>query len=480
MTKKKGKIKYSVQLTFVLTFFVFIGLLIGLLNIYPTTSSRDIVFSTKRGSMMSQASVVSASLSALERLSGDGVAQVMELIDVNAFDRVIITDEQGGVLYDTRDYGTGSGRALYTEIVKALGGEAVFSSHFDGDAFYSRTAAPVISYGDIIGAVYLYEEDADQAALINEIQGRLRNISLLAGSLALFVILVLTTALTRRIRELVKAMRIVREGNYEHRLPVKGSDEVSELAEEFNNMAQRLQSTEELRRRFVSDASHELRTPLASIRLLSDSIVQSETMDEATMREFVTDIGTEAERLQRTTEKLMMLTRMDSKVQAPPVRVDMKRVAERTIHLLDPLAREKNITIYTDLAEGCVIMATEDDIYQIIFNLAENALKYNNFGGNVFIRLRREEKNARLLVEDTGIGIPEKDIPHIFSRFYRVDKARSRAQGGSGLGLSIVHDAVECYGGTISVERRETVGTRFTVIFPLAEASEKNKQGEQA
>lgn len=254
MTKKTGKIKYSVQLTFVLTFFVFIGLLIGLLNTYPTTSSRDLVFSTKKGSMMSQASVVSASLSALERLSGDGVAQVMELIDVNAFDRVVITDEQGEVLYDTQGYDKGTRYAHFTEILKALDGEAVFSSHFDGDAFYSHTAAPVISYGDIIGAVYLYEEDASQAALINEIQGRLRNISLLSGSLALFAILVLTTALTRRIRELVKAMRIVREGNYEHRLTVKGSDEVSVLAEEFNDMAQRLQSTEELRRRFVSDA----------------------------------------------------------------------------------------------------------------------------------------------------------------------------------------------------------------------------------
>lgn len=177
----------------------------------------------------------------------------------------------------------------------------------------------------------------------------------------------------------------------------------------------------------------------------------------------------------------MMLTRMDSKVHAELARVDMKRVAERTIHLLEPLAKEKNITIYTDLAEGCVILAAEDDIYQIIFNLAENALKYNNFGGNVFIRLRREDGSAKLLVEDTGIGIPEEDIPHIFSRFYRVDKARSRAQGGSGLGLSIVHDAVKSNGGAISVERRETVGTRFTVCFPLAEiaeSTEKNKQGD--
>ena len=138
------------------------------------------------------------------------------------------------------------------------------------------------------------------------------------------------------------------------------------------------------------------------------------------------------------------------------------------------------MTIYTEFDEGCVINATRDDIYQIIFNLAENAIKYNSFGGNVFLRLHREGDEAVLTVEDTGIGIPEEDIPHIFDRFYRVDKARSRASGGSGLGLSIVHGAVEAHGGTITVARRETVGTRFTVRFPaLDEPAAEAGEGQE-
>ena len=474
MAREKAKIKYSVQLTFIIIFFVFLAVTIGMLNVYPTTSARDIVFSAKQSSLMNQTAVMSASLSALEKLSPEGVEQVMELIGAGDYDRVVVTDQDGLVLYDTRSYGGLTGKQSGYDVVdRALGGNWVFRSHYTGTSFESRAASPVMSYGAVIGAVYLYEKDTAQAELIRTIQIRLRNLSALIGAVTLVVIIFFTKALTRRLRELVKGMRIVREGNYDYRVVPKGHDEVRELSEEFNDMAGRLQNTEEMRRRFVSDASHELRTPLASIRLLSDSIVQSEKMDEATMREFVTDIGSEAERLQRLTEKLMHLTRMDSKIVTKRRNLNMKKVAERTIHLLDPLAQKRSVTIYTDFGEGCTILASEDDVYQIIFNLAENAIKYNSEGGNVFLRLRREGQEAVLTVEDTGIGIPEADLPHIFGRFYRVDKARSRAHGGSGLGLSIVHDAVKANGGSVTVERRETVGTRFTVRFPICEAERR-------
>ena len=465
----RGKIKYSVQLTFGAIFFVFIIVTIGLLNTFPTISSRDVVFSTKQSALMNQAGVMSASLSALERLSADGVEQVMALVDVSGSDRVLVTDETGAVLYDTGGEDLSETGSL-DQVGEALEGLAVFYCYYDGTAFLSRTAAPVMSYGNVIGAVCIYDEDASQATLIDSIQTRLRNISIVLGAATMLIVVLLTSGLTRRLRELVEAMRIVREGDYEYRVAVRGGDEVAALSGAFNDMTRRLQSTEELRRRFVSDASHELRTPLASIRLLSDSVVQSENMDEATMREFVTDIGTEAERLQRMTEKLMRLTRMDSGVPAERGDVNLKKLVERTVHLLTPLAQAKGVKIYTELEENVFIRAAEDDIFQIVFNLAENATKYNSFGGNVFLRLAREEGRAVMSVEDTGIGIPEEDMGHIFERFYRVDKARSREAGGSGLGLSIVHDAVEANGGAVTVERRETVGTRFTVSFPLLEA----------
>lgn len=473
-SENSGKTKYSVQLVFFSIYFLLITLTVGLLNTYPTISSREAVFSVKRSLMVNQATVMASSLSVLESLGEESVEQIMELININEFDRVVVTDGSGKAIYDTAESDNAEG--LYTvfpEVIRALGGEIIFRCRYDGKTFLSRTAMPVVSYGETKGAVYLFERDSTQADMIRTIQVRLRNISAIVGAVSLLAVFAFTKALTHRITELVKAMRIVREGDYEYRIPVRGRDEVAELSEEFNDMTGRLQSTEELRRRFVSDASHELRTPLASIRLLSDSIVQSENMDEETMREFVADIGSEAERLQRMTEKLMKLTRMDARAPVQRGRIDAGRVAEKTLHLLSPLAKEKNVTIFSELGEGCFVFAPEDDIYQIIFNLAENAIKYNTFGGNAFIKLSHDGENVTLTVEDTGIGIPDEDVPHIFSRFYRVDKARSSEVGGSGLGLSIVSDAVRQNGGEIKVERRETTGTRFVVTFPLEKGEEQ-------
>jgi len=472
MDREKRKIKYSVRLTFVTIFFLFIALSIGLLNTYPTISSRDIVFANKRETMLSQISVMSSSLSALENLSVEGVHQVMELVDVYEFNRVIVTDADSQILYDSADRRSITSRVLFAEVLDALEGNVVFHSDYDGDAFLSRAACPVVSYGRTIGCVYLSQNDSQQAQLIGEIQTRLRNISIVGGVVTLAIIVLFTNALTRRIRELAGAVRNVREGGYGYRIRPEGRDEVTALAEEFNDMSQHLQDTDELRRRFVSDASHELRTPLASIRLLSDSIVQSDNMDEETMREFVTDIGSEAERLQRLTEKLMMLTRMDADVEIAIAPVDIKKVAESTIHLLEPLADERQVSIEMELSEDCIISANEDSLYQIVFNLAENAIKYNVKGGTVFIGLDKSEDLVKLWVEDSGIGIPKEDLENIFSRFYRVDKARSREAGGSGLGLSIVHDAVESFGGEIYVEPSEMGGSCFTVLFPLWEEAQ--------
>ncbi len=150
----------------------------------------------------------------------------------------------------------------------------------------------------------------------------------------------------------------------------------------------------------------------------------------------------------------------------------MSQVAENTLHLLTPLAQEKGVALHCELGQGCFVMAQEDDIYGIIFNLVENAIKYNVPDGSVDLVLAAAGNQVVMTVEDTGIGIPEDDIPHIFTRFYRVDKARSRDAGGSGLGLSIVHDAVTLYGGTVAVSSRDTGGTCFEVRFPLCDGKE--------
>lgn len=470
---KKRNIVRGVQFKFVGLMAALIVVLFGLLNTYPLITSRDLVFSEKQSSMTSQAAVVASSLASLEKLSKESVSEVLNLLDVTGYERVVVTDAKGIAVYDSAKQDNLVGKpAGIADVTQALSGKVVFDSKFGNGAFASDAATPIGGAGGTLGAVYIYDYDTEQAQLIISIQSRIRNISLAICAVALIIDAFMTQLLTKRIRALVGSIRTVADGDYSHRFAVTGDDEVTELGEEFNALTQRLETTERQRRQFVSDASHELKTPLASIRLLSDSIVQNDNMDVDTMREFVNDIGSEADRLQRTTEKLLDLSRLDDAAAVEAEPVDVKQVTMDALWLLRPLAKEKDVHIRTELEDGCVVMATVDDIYHIVFNLAENAIKYNVPDGSVTLTLRQDAEKVEFISEDSGIGIPEEDRLNVFSRFYRVDKARSRASGGSGLGLSIVHDAVVKHGGTITVGANKPSGSRFTVTFPRPTSEE--------
>ena len=194
-------------------------------------------------------------------------------------------------------------------------------------------------------------------------------------------------------------------------------------------------------------------------------------MDAGTMREFVADIGSEAERLNRMSQKLLMLTRREEGTQEHEV-VDVADVVTRVFRMLVPLADDRRIDLTGSWKRGCTVLSIEDDVYQILFNLVENGIKYNDAGGSVHVTLERTEDDVRIAIEDTGFGIPAEAIGHVFERFYRVDKARSRQAGGSGLGLSIVRELVERNYGAISVTSEVGKGTRFEVDFPYFEVEE--------
>lgn len=448
--------------------FAFLGVLLAvmllLVNIYPIITARDTAFHEKENAMGGQAATLAAALAKLDRPDSESVAEVLRLLDIRGFARITVADAEGNVLYDSV---SGAGRKTDNDdLITAASGKNVFRASFRDESFFASCAVPVSRQGRISGAVCLQERDDERAQIIIDLQMQLRVISVIVVTIAVIISAVYFTFLLNRIRALAGSMRVVAGGDYKHRLEVTGRDEIAELGKEFNMLTERLDDTERQRRRFVSDASHELKTPLASIRLLSDSIVQSDNMDPDTMREFVTDIGHEAERLQRTTEKLLDLSRLDDDISVMPEPVDVKQVAVDAIVLLRPLADERHVRIRCELEDGCVVMATVDDMFHIIFNLTENAIKYNVPDGSVTLKLKATDDAVILRVEDTGIGIPETETYNIFTRFYRIDKARSRETGGSGLGLAIVHDTVKLHGGSISVGPNKPRGSVFSVSFP--------------
>ena len=459
---------YSLQGKYVATYLLLVVAIVLVLNTYPLIMAQNMVFSAKEASLKRQALAIGSALAVSEVLTEDGVAQAMELLDDMQGTRVLVTNESGLILYDSSTLEKRTGDyAITAEVVKALRGEDVCRSEYRQGAFRTRVAVPTVYRGVTLGAVYLYEYDTEQAEVLLSIQSTLRYISVVICVVALVAALILSKALTRNTSRLLGGIRSVREGEYNHRIEVKGKDEMAQLAMEFNELTDRLQTIEEVRRRFVSDASHELKTPLASIRLLADSILQNSSVDMETVREFVSDIGEEADRLTRISQRLLALSRLDARLQRERVPVDVGQVVEKVGHMLLPLAHSAQVELRYQLQPHCMVLATQDDLYQVAFNLMENAVKYNQPGGSVTVEVAREEYWITLTVQDTGVGIPEEDLLRVFDRFYRVDKARSREAGGTGLGLSIARDTARLHGGDIMAQRGpDGVGARFTARFP--------------
>ena len=495
--KKRGRVPFfsSIQMKYAMSYLAIVSVVLILLNTYPVLASQDLLFGSKRDSLKSQAAVMASALMELELLTSDQVERVMTMLDSSGLTRVVVTDPAGLILYDSTQPREKRGEtaetapvqeepeepqyryALYQEVVLALGGNDVTCSEFSGQVFRSTAAVPIVYRNMTIGCVYICEEDAVQGALLLNLQKNLRSISLVVAAVTLVMSLFFAQMLSSRFTALLSAIRIVGEGEYGHRLQPSGRDELALPAEEFSQLTDRLQTTAEVRRRFVSDASHELKTPLASIRLLADSILQNETMDQVTLRDFVSDIGTEADRLTRITEHLLALTRLDSLPAAETFPVDVSAVTRRALSMLAPVADAAGVALGSNLKDKCVVQGTEDDLYQICFNLLENGIKYNRPGGRVMADVYRDGDQVLLEVSDTGVGIPEEDMPKVFNRFYRVDKARSRAAGGTGLGLSIVRDTVRRHGGWVTVRARQPEGSVFTVGFPAV--PEKRKEGDR-
>ena len=440
------------------------------LNIYCSKGSYQLFYSSNKISMLEKCQLASDEIAQLDVMNEDGIRDALSRLGILSVTRTLITDPYGLALYDSQNTARGS-YVLFPEIVQALDnsgwdyGNDAFSWLYQEGIMRSSAAVPVIRYGTVIGCVYMTSLDPEQGKLLQSLQATVLQITLILELIVILFSLAFAKTFSRRLQKITTSMRIIQEGDFTHKLEIGGNDELTVLGDEFNDLTERLQTSEQKRRRFVSDASHELKTPLASIKLLTDSIMQND-MDTETIREFVGDIGDEAERLNRVASKLLTLTKVDGDTQEESEIISMAPTIQRVTRRLSGIAEKNGIQLNLDLKQDTPILILEDDLYQIVFNLVENGIKYNVPGGSLTVSLSRDEENAYLEVTDTGMGIPEEAIPHLFERFFRVDKARSRQSGGSGLGLAIVRAIVQRSRGDISVESTLGEGTRFRVSFP--------------
>jgi len=286
--------------------------------------------------------------------------------------------------------------------------------------------------------------------------------SIVAVVVAVGVAGVLGAMLARPLRDIGGAARRIAEGDYEARIPRQGPDEIVSLSDSFNQMAAALEEQERMRREFIANAAHELRTPLTNLQgyleALRDGVIEP---DRATFESLLD----EAERLVRLSRSLDTLAAGDAGAPNQPIDLDLAAAIRMAVDLARPAIRAAGLELDVDLPDTLPARGDPDQLAQVVGNLLQNAIRYTPAGGRVSVRAERRPAGVLVSVANSGEGIPAGDLPHVFERFYRVDKSRDRASGGAGIGLAIVRQIVEAAGGAVGAESRDGM-TRFWFSLP--------------
>ena len=368
----------------------------------------------------------------------------------SSVERILIVDPEGQIVFDTQ--GELVGRPVGAEALE-LGAAIVV----DGQTVGTLLATT----GDLSG-----HSEFERLFLETVNRAVVWAVLLVAGA-ALLAAVVLSRQLVAPLRQLTSAAEAMAGGDLSQRVDVRAGDEVGDLAVAFNRMAGDLQNAEAQRRQMTADIAHELRNPLSVIRGNLEAIFDGLYPADV---EHLSPIYEETLLLQRLVEDLRLLSLADAgQLELIHSDVDVERLLAGVVEGAQAVAQDKGITLQVETTrEPLVVDGDADRLRQVVGNLVSNALRYTPVGGTVTLGARSSGSRVRVTVADTGPGIPAKDLPHVFDRFYRGDSARDRASGGSGLGLAIARALVEAHGGTISVESAAGQGAMFLVELPVS------------
>lgn len=300
---------------------------------------------------------------------------------------------------------------------------------------------------------------------------------LLALVLTLFVATRLSRSISRPLRDMQETAASMARGAYDRRVEITSQDEVGQLGQSLNVLANELgvfvaqtHQAEQLRREFVANVSHELRTPLTVIRGYTEALRDGTVTDPVQAQKYQQLIVTETERLERLIRDLLDLGRLQSghyKLALEPV--PLPDIVDSVLLMLRPQAEEKGVSLQAEFEEAMpTIVGNGDRLTQLLLIFLHNALKYTPFGGKIGLRAWRQEETVVLEIADTGAGIPAEDIPRIWDRFYKVDKAHTREDEGTGLGLAIAREIIERHGASVDLTSVPGQGTKVTLRFPAA------------
>lgn len=462
----------SVRWKLVSTYLLLILITLIVINIFISNTILKMYLEQRENDIFIKANIISnriryqlVSNRMNENLTKSGIKEYSK--EINS--RIIIVDEFHKVQGDSNNLFIGD-VFNHDEINSALEGENNSSIYyFNNTGRVMYTAVPIVFDSKIIGATLISTSINDIYKEVKHISRKIDLISVICMIATGLVAFLFADAIFRPLDELKGAIKIATRGQLEERVNIETNDEFKEVGEAFNMMVLRLEQVDNQRKDFVANVSHELKTPLTSIKILAESLINQEEFDIDVYKEFLLDIDSEVDRLNNIITDLLSLVDLDKEkitlVYKPTyINFLLKRIYSR----LRPMAEKKSVELKLVLNEKIQLRADSEKIQQAIINIIENAIKYTPSGGVVELKLYNNNKEAIIEIKDNGIGIPEENIPIIFERFYRVDKARSRDTGGTGLGLSIAWQIVTLHQGTIEVESVVGEGSTFYIKLPIS------------
>ena len=381
--------------------------------------------------------------------------------------RVLVVDTSGFVVMDSSEAAINM-TLMNGTVLSALNNQDAAEKYEQLPVMIA--SAPVLDKDSkaVVGAVVLVSSIEDVFLPIADLKSQVNLLSLMIALLAALMSFATSSVITKPLKTLMKFVQKITNGQLDQKVTVVGKDEIAELGNAFNHMAEQLQRVEQSRQEFVSNVSHELKTPLSSIKVLTESLMFQEDVPVEMYKEFFEDINSEVDRLNSIISDLLTLVRLDQReIPLNITEVHLNEMIENLLRRLAPLAKKKNINLIYESHREVVAEIDTVKLSLALTNLVENAIKYTPDGGEVTVILQADLQDAIITVKDTGIGIAKEEQSRIFERFYRTDKTRNRETGGTGLGLAITYKTIVMHNGSIVVESEEGKGSTFSAQIPL-------------
>lgn len=383
---------------------------------------------------------------------------------------IIYTDDpmllSGGLPFDMT---MGENLITFEERQSLLSGENVvmIRNHEKLGQDILAVVIPLLKEEQLRGAIFLYTPLSTMYEPFRSFQVIILVTSIVLLVLMIFIARKITNYLVKPIKKMTEVTKRMAAGDFSERVMINQKDELGELTHSFNTMAISLQEVEEKRKEFLANVSHELRTPISYMKGFTEGVEEGVVEIE----KYITIMKRETSRLERLIHDLLDLAQLEG--DSYPMKSTPISFAQLIIDVVERFEiewKERGIEVILDIDEDIIIYGDFDRLEQVVSNLLQNAIRHSGNDSNIEVSLvENKEKEAVMQIKDEGEGIPEKDLPKVLDRFYRVNKARTRKDGGTGIGLAIVHQIIKKHEGTILIKSKLGIGTTVTVKLPLYE-----------